>query len=43
MLTTIILPLVDWGMGTAMIIVFAVVCVVLFAVVYAMVSGGKKK
>ncbi|WP_262497871.1 hypothetical protein [Marixanthomonas spongiae] len=38
-----IIPLVDWGMGTAIIGVFAVVCVVLTIVVYSMVNSGKKK
>ncbi len=35
--------LVNWGMGTAIIIVFAVVCVVLSVVIYTMVQSGKDK
>lgn len=35
--------LVNWGMGTAIIIVFAVVCVVLAVVIYSMVQSGKGK
>jgi len=42
MLKTII-PLVDWGMGTAIIVVFGVVCVVLVLLVFNMVNSGKKK
>ncbi|WP_432410089.1 hypothetical protein [Rasiella sp. SM2506] len=37
------MPLVNWGMGTALIIVFAVVCVILSVVIYTMVQSGKKK
>ena len=37
------IPLVDWGMGTAIIVVFAIVCVVLSVVIYTMVQSGKKK
>lgn len=39
----VILPLADWGMGTAIIIFFAVLCVALPAIVLAMVFSGKKK
>lgn len=38
-----IIPLADWGMGTALIIVFALVCVVLTVVVVKMVMGGSKE
>ena len=38
-----IIPLVDWGMGTALIAIFAIVCVVIFIVVYNMVRSGKNK
>lgn len=37
------LALVNWGMGTAIIIVFAVVCVILSVVIYTMAQSGKKK
>lgn len=37
----IILPLVDWLMGTYIIIGFAVFCVVLIAIVYNMVNSKK--
>lgn len=39
----IILPLVDWGMGTIIIGVFALVCVILTAIVIGMLNSGKKK
>lgn len=42
MINTII-PLANWGMGTAIIIVFAVVCVALTALVINFVMKGKKK
>lgn len=42
MKTTSIIPLVNWGMGTVLIGVFALVCVVLVLVVYSMASGDKK-
>ncbi len=38
-----IIPLVDWGMGTIIIGVFAVVCIVLVILVFNMVNSGKKK
>jgi|TARA_R110000823_G_scaffold315579_1_gene448416 ABC-type spermidine/putrescine transport system permease subunit I len=38
-----ILPLANWGVGTAIIIVFAVVCVVLSVMVINFVMKGKKK
>ena len=34
---------VDWGMGTAIIVVFAIVCIVIAAVIYSMVQSGKKE
>ncbi|MCW8980462.1 MULTISPECIES: hypothetical protein [Altibacter] len=37
------IPLVDWGMGTAIIVVFGVVCAVMILVVLNMVKGDKKK
>jgi len=40
---TLFLPLVDWGMGTVLIGVFALVCVILVAVVYNLSQGDKKK
>lgn len=36
------LPLVNWGMGTIIIGVFALVCIVLTAIVMNMVKGNKK-
>ncbi|MDT0555919.1 hypothetical protein [Patiriisocius hiemis] len=36
------LPLVDWGMGTIIIGVFALVCVILTAIVIGMMNSGKK-
>lgn len=38
-----IIPLADWGMGTALIIIFALVCVVLTLIVLSLVFSGKKK
>ncbi|QIE58004.1 hypothetical protein G5B37_09130 [Rasiella rasia] len=35
-------PLVNWGLGTIMIIIFAVVCVVLVAVVYSLSRSTKR-
>ncbi|MGO1584832.1 hypothetical protein [Mesonia sp.] len=40
---SLFLPLVNWGMGTAIIIVFALVCIVLTLVVINMVKSDKKK
>lgn len=37
------LPLVDWGMGTTIIVVFGVVCIVLAVMIYSMVQSGKGK
>jgi len=42
-MTNSILPLANWGMGTALIIFFAVLCVVLSAIVINFVMSGKKK
>jgi len=39
---SLILPLVNWGMGAAIIGVFALVCIVLAAVVINMVKSDKK-
>ncbi len=36
------IPLANWGIGTALIIVFAVVCVMLSAMVINFVMKGKK-
>ena len=33
---TLFLPLVDWGMGTFLIGVFAFVCIILVAVIYSL-------
>lgn len=38
-----LIPLVDWGMGTALIAIFALVCVGLTVLVLSFVFGGKKK
>jgi Na+-translocating ferredoxin:NAD+ oxidoreductase RnfG subunit len=37
------LPLVNWGMGSVIIGVFALVCVILVAVVYNMVNSDSEK
>ena len=42
-MTNSILPLANWGMGTAIIIFFAVLCVVLTGIVLNFVFNGKKK
>ncbi|WP_170234435.1 MULTISPECIES: hypothetical protein [Bizionia] len=39
---SLMLPLVNWGMGVAIIGVFALVCIVLTAVVINMVKSDKK-
>lgn len=39
----LLIPLVNWGMGTALIIVFAVVCVALVAVVLGLAYTDKSK
>ena len=38
-----IIPLVNWGMGTIIIGVFALVCIVMAAVVYNLINSDKKK
>lgn len=38
-----LIPLVDWGMGTALIVIFALVCVGLTILVLSFVFGGKKE
>ncbi len=42
-MTNSILPLANWGMGIAIIIFFAVLCVVMTAMVLYFVFNGKKK
>lgn len=42
-MTNSILPLANWGIGTALIIFFAVLCVALTVIVLSFVFGGKKK
>ncbi|MDN3724169.1 hypothetical protein QRD02_07225 [Aequorivita sp. SDUM287046] len=42
-MTIIILPLANWGAGTILIAIFAVVCIVLTALVLSFIFGGKKK
>lgn len=42
-MTNSILPLANWGMGTALIIFFAVLCVGLSAMVLYFVFNGKSK
>ncbi len=39
---SLVLPLVNWGMGAVLIGVFAVVCIVLVLVVFSLASGDKK-
>jgi len=36
------LPLVNWGMGTIIIVVFVIVCIVMTAIVMNMAKGDKK-
>jgi ABC-type spermidine/putrescine transport system permease subunit I len=43
MILQTIIPLVNWGMGTALIIVFGAVCVGLVILVVNMVNSDKKK
>ncbi|CAM4157556.1 hypothetical protein [Gillisia hiemivivida] len=43
MILQTIIPLVNWGMGTALIIVFGVVCVALVILVVNMINSDKKK
>jgi len=37
------IPLVDWGMGTVVIGVFALVCIVIVFVVFSLMNSDKKK
>lgn len=39
---SLLLPLVDWDMGTIIIGVFAFVCIVLVAIVIGFMNSGKK-
>lgn len=41
-MNTHFLPLVNWGLGTIMIAIFAVVCVILVAVIFSLASSDKK-
>ena len=41
-MTNLAIPLADWGMGTTLIIIFAVVCIVLTVIVLSFIFGGKK-
>lgn len=41
--TKILLPLYSWGMGTALIIIFAIVCVALVLVVLNLMKNDKTK
>lgn len=38
-----VISLANWGIGTALIIIFALVCVVLTLIVLSLVFSGKKK
>lgn len=42
-MTNSIIPMANWGMGTALIAFFALVCVALTAIVLIMIFGGRKK
>lgn len=37
------LPLVNWGMGAAIIGVFALVCIVMVLIIYSLINSGKSK
>lgn len=39
----LILPLANWGIGTIIIGVFAIVCIVMTVVVFNLVNSGKKR
>ncbi|MDX1463068.1 MAG: hypothetical protein R3359_08430 [Marinirhabdus sp.] len=39
---SLFLPLVDWGMGTVIIGVFVLVCVIIVAVVVGLMNSGSK-
>ncbi len=43
MILQTIIPLVNWGLGTALIIVFGVVCVALVILVVNMINSDKKQ
>ena len=42
-MTNSITPLAHWGIGTILIIIFAIVCIALTAIVLGFVFAGKKK
>lgn len=42
-MTNSIIPMANWGVGTALIAIFALVCVALTAIVLIMVFGGRSK
>lgn len=42
-MTNSITPLAHWGIGTILIIIFAVVCIALTAIVLGFIFGGKKE
>lgn len=39
-MNTLLLPLVNWGMGNIIIGVFALVCIVIIAVIYSLTRGN---
>jgi uncharacterized membrane protein len=41
-MNTHFLPLVNWGLGTIMIAIFAVVCIIIVAVIFSLASSDKK-
>lgn len=43
MILQTIFPLVNWNLGTAIIMLFGVVCLVLMLVVHRMVHGDRRK
>ena len=43
MLSQLTIPLVNWNLGTGIILSFAVVCLVLILIVYSMVNSDQKK
>ena len=42
-MNSLMLPLVNWGMGTIIIGVFALVCIVMVLVVYNMINSKNKE
>lgn len=42
-MTNSIIPIANWGIGTALIAIFALVCVALTAIVLIMIFGNRKK